>query len=169
MGKNKILFLFVFMFFGGILNAQKTDQETDYALDFNDYCAEIIDSLYIYGLEWGELFEIAYETKNFSTLKLPTNKLYQFIQKSQKELIKRDVYSDMEDLKVSVLDFLTFEKVLILEAFRPFEQFTKQTRDDVIEAQLDILIEKASLEEEVLKEVRDQQERLGEVYGYRLE
>src|SRR5690606_29116238 len=129
------------------------------ALDFNDYCASLTDSLFIYGSAWGEAFATANKTRNYVILTPYATKIFSFIEKSQKELINRKVNEDMEDLKIAVLDFLSFEKSMIQEAFRPFEKFTDKTSDEAIKAQLDLFMEKASQEEEILNTVRLEQER----------
>lgn len=167
--KIRILFFTIFIALGSIVYAQKSESETNFALDFNDYCASLTDSLFIYGSDWGEAFQRANKTKNYVTLTPYANRIFSFIEKSQKELIKRKVNTDMEDLKIAVLDFLSFEKSMIQEAFRPFEKFTIKTSDETVKAQLDLLTEKASHEEEVLNTVRMEQERMAKLYGFEME
>ncbi len=167
--KLKTLFLTLLMALSGLVYAQKTEKETDFALAFNDYCASLTDSLYTYGTAWGQAFGNAYESNSFSQLTVHSNKIYSFIEKSQKDLIKRKVNPDMEDLKVAVLDFLAFEKAMIQEAFKPFEQFTDKTSDETIKAQLDLLTSKTAQEEKVLTAVRAEQEKVAKLYDFTME
>lgn len=167
--KMKTLFLTLFMALSGLVYAQKTEKETDFALAFNDYCAGLTDSLYSYGTAWGEAFGGAYESSNFAQLTPHSSRIFSFIERSQKELIKRKVNPDMEDLKLAVLDFLTFEKTMIQEAFRPFEKFNDKTSDEVIKAQLDLLTEKSSQEEKVLNTIRVEQEKVAKLYNFTME
>lgn len=165
----RTLLLTLFIALSNITYAQKTAKDTDFALEFNDYCADITDSLYTYGIAWGEAFGGAYESYNFAKLTPYSNKISAFIEKSQKELIKRKVNPDMDDLKVAVLDFLAFEKAMIKDAFKPFEKFNDKTSDETIKAQIDLLSEKAALEEKALKAVNEQQEKLARLYNFTIE
>ncbi|RYD97431.1 MAG: hypothetical protein EOP54_10945 [Sphingobacteriales bacterium] len=157
------------MALSSLVYAQKTEKETDFALAFNDYCAGLTDSLYTYGTAWGEAFGKVYESYNFSQLIPHSNKIFNFIESSQKALIKRKVNPDMEDLKLAVLDFLAFEKVMIQEAFKPFEKFTDKTSDAIIKAQLDLLTAKSSQEEKALNTVRVEQEKMAKIYHFTME
>lgn len=157
--KIRTIFLAFFMAFASIVQAQKkTEKEISLALAFNDYCASLTDSLYLYGTAWGEAFGTAYETKEFNKLTAHSNRIFSFIVRSQKELIARKVNTDMEDMKVAALDFLAFEKSMVQETFRPFERFNSKTSDETIQAQLELLTERSSQEEKVLKAVREEQE-----------
>lgn len=167
--KIKTLFLTLLMALSGLAYAQKTEKETDFALAFNDYCAGLTDSLYSYGTAWGEAFGGAYESSNFAQLTPYSTRIFAFIERSQKELIKRKVNPDMEDLKVAVLDFLAFEKAMIHEGFKPFEKFNDKTSDETIKAQLDLLTEKSSQEEKVLNTVRIEQEKMAALYNFTME
>jgi len=167
--KLKTLFLTLLLALSGLVYAQKTEKETDFALEFNDYCAGLTDSLYTYGTAWGEAFGKAYESNSFSQLTTHSNKIFSFIERSQKTLIKRKVNPDMEDLKLAVLDFLAFEKAMILEAFKPFEKFNDKTSDETIKAQLDLLTAKSSQEESVLNTVRIEQEKMAKLYHFTME
>lgn len=167
--KFKILFISFLLAFGGMVHAQKSEKETDFAIAFNDYCASLTDSLYNYGAAWGDAFGTANKTRNFAILTPYTDRILSFIEKSQKELIKRKVNSDMEDLKIVVLDFLSFEKSMIQEGFRPFEKFNDKTSDETIKVQVDLLTKKAAQEEEVLNTVRLEQERLSDLYEFTLD
>jgi len=165
----RTLLLTLFIALGNITYAQKTAKDTDFALAFNDYCASLTDSLYTYGTAWGEAFGGAYESSNFSKLTPHSNKISAFIERSQKELIKRKVNPDMDDLKVAVLDFLAFEKAMIHDAFKPFEKFNDKTSDETIKTQLDFVTEKSAQEEKALNAVREQQEKLARLYNFTIE
>ena len=167
--KLKTLFLTLLMALSGLVYAQKTEKETDFALAFNDYGAGLTDSLYAYGTAWGETFGYVLESNNFSQLTIHSNKIHSFIEKSQKELIKRKVNPDMEDLKLAVLDFLAFEKAMIQEAFKPFEKFTDKTSDETIKAQVDLLTAKSSQEGQVLSAVRQEQQKVAKLYNFTME
>lgn len=165
----KTLFLTLLMALSSLVYAQKTEKETDFALAFNDYCASLTDSLYSYGTAWGEAFGSAYESNNFAQLTPHTTKIFAFIERSQKALIKRKVNPDMEDLKLAVLDFLAFEKAMIYEGFKPFEKFNDKTSDETIKAQLGLLTEKSAQEEKVLNTIRVEQEKVARLYNFTME
>ncbi len=166
----KTLLLTVSLAISSLVYAQqKTEKDTDFALAFNNYCANLTDSLYSYGTAWGQAFGSAYESNNFAQLTKHSDKIFSFIEKSQKELIKRKVNPDMEDLKVAVLDFLAFEKSMIQEAFKPFEKFNNETSDETIKAQLELLTSKTAMEEKTLNEVRSEQQKMARLYNFTID
>lgn len=150
-------------------SAQKTEAETEFALEFNDFCASMTDSLYEYGIEWGEKFQSVVGNGNYASLAPLSKKLISSIERYQKELIKRKTHEDMDDLKVAMLDFLTFEKNMILTAFIPFEQFNSGTSEETIDAQIKTLMAASEQEGAVLSKVNMEQQKLADLYDFNLE
>ncbi len=167
--KKHLLLLLAFLTITLGALAQKTEKETDKALEFNDYCASITDTLYQYGQEWGTEVTKAIENKNFNKIALINKKLVAFIDKKKKELLRKEVYPDMDNLKIATLDFLTFEKEMITNNFVSFEQFNAQSTTEAIEEETQKLLKAAEKEGKVLETLREEQIKVSKIYGFDIE
>lgn len=168
--KWKALFIsFSFLVFFQVGFAQKSEQAKNLAMEFNDYCSEITDSLYYKGVAWGQTFGQVHQDRDFKRLSVHRKALLRFIENSQKALINKKVEEEMEDLKVAVLDFLAFEKGLITEAFLPFEALTADASDDAVQERVDFLTAIAEKETAFLQNVQRVQEEMASLYGYTIE
>ncbi len=150
--------------------AQKTEEEeVNAALAFNDYCADITESLYKMGVDWGTKFGEILPSKSFKQLAPYSKNTIVFIEKSQKDLINKKVTPDMENLKLATLDYLSFEKQFVKEGFISFEELNEQSSDETIKRYIDKLMELAEKEDDILNNVIKEQEKLAKNYDYTIE
>lgn len=164
--KQKLLILLTGLLMSISVFAQPSAKETDMAIEFNDYCAIITDSLHQFGGNWGEELSKALETKNFKNLSQHQKKLSAFIDRKHAELSSKKLLPEMEGLRKATLDFLNFEGALVKSSFLPFEKLNVSSSEQEIEKVTQQLIEASSLEEAKLNDLRMAQFRLAEHYGF---
>ncbi|RQO31519.1 hypothetical protein DBR32_06060 [Taibaiella sp. KBW10] len=161
-----LLFVFVLSWAPGLLHAQKGTT----AIALNDYYVSITDSMYNYGVKWGEKFNVIYQgSKDFTALGAERKVLHQFIVRKQKELLlHKDAYGS-EDLRLAVLNFLFYEKKMLEEGFIPVEKLTKSSTEAEINkviGNLTVLAEEESVE---IKKVNEAQEAFAKKNGFAIE
>ena len=148
--------LFFFSFHA--TNAQKIAT----ALQFNDYMVTITDTLYLYGTEWGDQFNVAFKSKDFASLASARTKLEEFTGKkfnnstwplskrfrfisfrknkarksNGKKFLEVTTMKDIggsENLRAAMLEFIAFEKQFTSEYFVTMEKFDSKSTDDEIQ------------------------------------
>ncbi len=144
-------------------------QKPTTALQLNDYLADITDSLFLGGREWGSQIADSKKSKKFSLLETPRKKLENFIERKRLEIVTMKDIGGSEKLRLAMLDFLAFESRMIKEAFLPFENFNNKTTDSDIDKALDNLNEIAANESKFLNEVKKSQAAYAKKNGFTIE
>ncbi len=157
--------VFTLIFFHSIALAQKPAT----ALELNNYLAEITDSLFMAGKEWGNAMVKAKESRNFSTLAATRRKLENFIERKRIYVVTMNDINGSEKLRLAMLDFLFIENKMIKDAFYVFEKFNSQTTDADIDKAIAFLQEKAKDEGAILDEVRKAQNTYATKNGFTIE
>lgn len=153
------------IFFHSVAIAQKPVT----ALDLNNYLADITDSLFLGGKEWGTAMVKAKETRNFSTLITPRRNLEKFIERKRIDVVTMKDINGSEKLRLAMLDFLFNEVKMIKDAFLAFEKFNSQTTDADIDKAIANLQEKAKDEDAFLNEVLKAQKAYATKNGFTIE
>ena len=153
-----------FVFFLSFTFAQKPTT----AVELNNYLADITDSLYLGGQNWGTTMVKAKETKNFSSLAASRRTLENFIERKRVDVLTLKDINGSEKLRLAMLDLLFIESKMIKEAFLPFEKFNKQTTDADFDRAIAYLQEKADEETLYLDEVVGHRTLMAEKMGLRL-
>ena len=146
-------------------NAQKITT----ALQFNDYMVSITDTLYSYGTEWGQQFNVAFKSKDFTSLAPARIKLEEFTGKKLLEVTTMKDIGGSENLRAAMLEFIVFEKQFTGEYFSTIEKFDSKSTDDEIQKALDNLAAGSKKEEVVLKKVREAQKDYAKKNGFTIE
>jgi hypothetical protein len=154
-----------FVFFHSFTFAQKPTS----ALELNNYLADITDSLFLGGREWGSAMVKAKETGNYSTLAVSRRKLENFIERKRIDVVKMQDINGSEKLRLAMLDLLFIEGKMIKEAFLSFEKFNSQTSDADIDKAIAYLQEKATDEAVFVNEVRKAQDAYARKNGFTIE
>jgi hypothetical protein len=144
-------------------------QKPTTALDLNNYLADITDSLFTGGREWGSAMVKAKETGNFSTLATSRKRLENFIERKRIDVVKMQDINGSEKLRLAMLDLLFIEAKMIKEAFLSFEKFNSQTTDADINKAIAYLQEKATDEAVFVNEVRKAQDAYARKNGFTIE
>lgn len=151
----------------GTLQAQKARINDPIVL--NDYYVSITDSLYQLGQQWGTVFNQAYKSKDFNPLIKQNKMMLSFVERKQKEVMNQRDFAGSENLRLALLDFLSYEKRLINEAFLPFEKLKNSATEEQIQAALDKLVDVAKLEKEELLKVETAQREFARRNNFTIE
>lgn len=162
-------FTLILLLFSGIwsVHAQKTKTFTP--LELNNYYADITDSLYQLGEQWGNEFNKAYEASDYSALVKKHKQMLAFVERKQKEVMAQKDIAGSENLRLSVLDFLSYEKRLMTEGFQPFEQLKPGASEEQVKACISKLQELAESEAEELNKVQSAQKAFADKNGFTIE
>ena len=156
-----ILFFFSFH----LANAQQPTT----ALQFNDYLVTITDTLYMYGKEWGDQFNVAHESKDFTSLSPMRIRIEEYAAKKFLDVTTMKDIKGSEKLRAAMLEFLAYEKLMINERFTPMEKLNSSSTDDDIQKHLDALATASKGEATALKKVNDAQKEYAKKNGFTIE
>ena len=144
-------------------------QKFESAIDLNDFYVSITDSLYAAGSQWGTEMSKAMETKNFSSIIPVRKKMESFIDKKLLELGKIKDQFGCDNLRLSIMDFLAFEKRLIQEAFIPAEKLTKTATEAEIGKVVNNLTTSGKKEQTALARINEAQKDCGAKNGFAID
>lgn len=163
--RHPIRYLLATLFIISISFISKAQQPTT-ALQLNDIMADITDSLYQGGSEWGKAFGNAYKSGRYESLKPSRERLGRFInQKLEYVLTLKDI-NNSQPLRLAVIEFLSYEKRLLQEAFIPFESLKPGVTQEEVKKWLDNLSTLAAKEKDMLAKVSEAQEKYAAENGF---
>lgn len=149
-----------------IATTSASAQKFESAIDLNDYFVSITDTLYSAGGEWGTQLKKAMETKDYSSVVAARKKMELFLNRKLEELkIMKDQYGS-ENLRLTTMDFLAFERKMISEGFIPIEKFNKNSTDEEIKNALNNLSAAAKKESAEIGRVNKAQEEFAAKNGF---
>ena len=128
-------------------------QQPKTPIELNNYMSGIVATLYQKGSAWGTKFVEVKESKNYSELTPLRKDIEKVIAAKQAELRTIDNIGGSEDFKNALMVFLKYENTL-LQTFIPFENLTKDSKQEDIDALYKNLTDQASKENEVLGNIR---------------
>ncbi|MFZ4262927.1 hypothetical protein ACFRAE_12840 [Sphingobacterium sp. HJSM2_6] len=164
--KKKIFWSMLLLACFSMAYAQKTDKEKADALKFNEYMVEVIDTVYQYGVEWGNKAVEYKETKTFHKLSFINRKLFEYLERKQLEVLRYKNASDLDKLKIALIDFLTIEKLIVQSSMVRFEYLDSQSSFEEINNEFENLKGIAQFEEEYMGKLKALQEETAKAYGY---
>lgn len=151
----------------GTLSAQKSKITTP--LELNNYYADVTDSLYKMGAAWGDLFNKSYNAKDFSPLIQQHKIMIAFVERKQREVMAQKDFAGSENLRLALLDFLSYEKRLMTEGFVPFEKLKADATEEQIKACITRLEDLAKSESAELSKVQEAQMEFADKNGFTIE
>lgn len=157
--------LLILLFFSATAAAQTPKSPIAY----NNKLADYLDTMFVGGQEWGKVFEAVYPTGNYIALKVETDKLDVYIDRSIRTIEAMQDLKNSKPLRTAVIEFLNYEKTLISKAFRPFEKFKSDTPEATIQAAIDNLMDLSIDENEYLKKVKEAQKKYAAENGFTIE
>lgn len=126
---------------------------------FNEHISSIADSLYKKGNQWGAQLNDAYASKTFSKIVAGRKQWETFVNASISELQNMKDATNSKALRMTMLNFLFFEREMISEAMLPIEKLSAADSDYDIQKTIDNLTIYAEKEVAELKKVRGEQEK----------
>lgn len=166
--RHPIRSLLVTLFFISISFITKAQQPTT-ALELNDAMADITDSLYQAGSEWGKAFGDAYKTGRYDLIKPYRVRLENFINQKLEYVVTMKDINNSKSLRLAVIEFLSYEKRLLQEAFLPFERLKSSVTKEEVQKLIDNLTTLAAKEKDMLAKVSEAQELYGAENGFAIE
>jgi hypothetical protein len=164
----RLFTLLAMLFLGtGTLSAPKSRITTP--LELNNYYADVTDSLYTMGQTWGQLFNKSYTAKDFAPLVSQHKAMIAFVERKQREVMVQKDFAGSENLRLAMLDFLSYEKRLMTEGFIPFEKLKANATEEQIKTCISKLEELAKSESEELGKVQNAQMEFAEKNGFTIE
>lgn len=160
---HKLFFILLF------ISATAAAQTPKTPLEFNDKIVSYIDTMYTSGEQWGTVFNEASTSGKYATLKTVTDKMETYINRSISSLTTMQDVKNSKQLRLSVIEFLQFEKSLINKAFRPFEKFNSETSDETKKAAIDNLVALSKEEDQCIKKILELQTKYGAENGFSIE
>ena len=138
-------------------------------LDLNNRLADITDTLYKYGSDWGKQVGIAMSKKDFTVLAPYRKKAEQYADKKFLEVTTMKDISGSENLRAAMLEFLAYEKLLIKEHFYEFEKLAKTATNDDVQKLIQKLVTASEKEGAALKKVNDAQTEYAKKNGFTID
>jgi hypothetical protein len=161
---NKILSFLILL----LLTTSAMAQELT-PIEFNDKLVGITDELYQKGTSWGAQFNIAFKSKDFSSLRPYRESLENFIDTRIADVKAMKDVKNSKDLRMAMISFLTFEKKMATQAFKPMDQLSSSASDEEIQKAYDNLQLLATEEAAELDKVAKAQEAYGAANGFTIE
>jgi hypothetical protein len=102
--------------------------------------ASISDSLNYYGKVWGDEFQAAVKTRDFTHLPPLRAEIDDYINRKNISVQAMDDISGSGKLREAALNFLKYEKEIVIPRMSAFETFDSTTPDDNIKAAFNAMI-----------------------------
>jgi hypothetical protein len=162
---SKSALLLCFLLITNLVYSQKPTT----AIEMNNYLTGVVSSLYEKGVAWGTKLGEAETSKDFSTLKSPRAELEKLIDQKIKEVNGVKDIGGSSEFRQSILSFLKFEKILVQQAFVPFEKLSKTATQEEIDKCTANMNELAKKEAAELDRIRVTQEQYAKSNGFTIQ
>ncbi len=163
---KKMLWTLILLSCFSLTYAQVSTTEKNEALNFNDYIAEITDSVYNYGREWGTNVLEVKESKSYHKLSTIRKKLQTFLDKKQMEVLRYKTSPGLDKTKLAIINFLAIEKLILQTGMMRFEYLNSDSTQEEIDYEFNNLTEVALFEEEYMQTLKAVLEEMANTYGY---
>lgn len=160
------LFLTLFIFATAFIS--KAQQPTT-PLSLNDAVADVTDSLYLKGAEWGKAFNEAYKSGQYSLLTPHRERLGKFINEKMEYVLTMKDINNSKPLRLAMIEFLSYEKQLLTEGFLPFESLKPGVSQEEVKKWHTNLSTLSKKEQAMLAKVSEAQERYAAENGFTIE
>ena len=144
-------------------------QQPTTALELNNIMADITDSLFMGGSEWGKAFRDAKKSGRYDLIKPYRVRMENFINRKIEYVLTLKDINNSKPLRLAVIEFLSYEKRLLQEAFIPFESLKPSISKEEVQKLIDNLSTLAAREKDMLAKVSEAQELYGVENGFAIE
>jgi hypothetical protein len=153
--KRYVFFLFLILF--AINPAIRAQQPAD-AYDMDLLLTSSMDSLSEMGNEWGTVFAEVSTTYEYEKLKPVRERLVNLLDQRIGMISGIEDLDGSEEYRASVIEFLSYERKMVMEAFVPFELLTETSTQEEITALISKINEMVEKEKELMDKVSGLQE-----------
>lgn len=150
-----------------VLLASCADKQQE-IIGLNNELTTINDSLFYKGEAWGEEFKIAFNSGDYTLLPAARQEVQEYIETSIDKVADMKDVGGSQQLRTAELDYLQFERDVIIQKMKAFEEFSDTTnKERVSEAYTDLV--NSSKEEQVkLNALHDAQKLYADKNGIEL-
>jgi len=138
------------------------------AVAMNNTMAQINDSIFYMGKEFGNMIGDAVTSRNFSCLAAPRRRFEEFIDTSRQRLVLMKDVSGSAQLRKSEIEFLDVEKHMVKDDFIPFEHLTSFATLQEITGLFDKIREDAKVETDKMGNFKREQWAYAKRNGFKL-
>jgi len=137
------------------------------SVEYNNFIISTTDSLYKYGQNWGLELQNSYKTKDYSQLWKARERMDKLIIRKRAEMVElQELGVDSKPFRLAMIDFLDFEKEMVLKAFVPFEKLTSKNSEQDFQATMGNLNSVALVESDYLKKLHAAQDEYAAKNGF---
>jgi hypothetical protein len=162
--KKLLIAIALFCFSTGMFAQQPTT-----ALEMNDYLVTVMDSIYAKGAVWTVELNTAEKTSNYNSLAPVRKNIAVFIDKEINDIKGLNEIASSAEFCMAMINFLSFEKKMISEAFMPFEKLTASSTETEKKKLFDNLTALSLDESNALNKVRQAQTAYAAKNGFIIE
>lgn len=166
---KKILVLAVSLTIFAAASTKLYAQKPATPLELNNYMADITDSLYARGTEWGGILNECFQSKNYTPLNTSTQKMLNFVSRKKVDVKMLKDINNSKPLRDAMLEFLDFETKMINDYFKPFGKFNDKTPQSDFDAALKNLTSASQEETSFLDKVRTEQNKYAQDNGFTID
>lgn len=98
----------------------------------NNELTTINDSLFYKGQVWGEEFKIAFNSGDYSALSPARQEVETYLEQSIEKISEMEDIGGSEELRKAELEYLQFERNVIITKMKKFEAFTDTSSKELI-------------------------------------
>lgn len=143
-------------------------QQPTTPIAFNDTLAAINATLFEYGSQWGRAFNEAYKSGQYARLTPHRERLGKFINEKLEYVLTLKDVNNSKPLRLALIEFLSYEKQLLQDAFLPFESLKPNVTEEEVKKLISNLSTLAAKEKDMLAMVADAQEKYGAENGFNI-
>lgn len=120
------------------------------------------DTLMLKGNAWGDEFEVAVNTLDFSQLNKRRTDMQSYIERKIDEVDELEPVGKAEDLLAAEKEFLEYERLVVAEKFSVFEQYdTTVTMDELRDSYVNLQLS-SEKEQDLIEKVQQKREEYAE-------
>ncbi|MCD6063950.1 MAG: hypothetical protein K0R82_1861 [Flavipsychrobacter sp.] len=150
-----------------VLLASCADKQQE-IIGLNNELTTINDSLFYKGQAWGEEFKIAFNSGDYSRLRMARQEVHVYIEQGIDKVGSMKDAGGSEQLRQAELDYLQFERDVIIQKMMAFESFTDTTNKELVSKAYNDLVNSSKEEQVKLNALHDAQKQYADKNGVEL-
>jgi hypothetical protein len=147
--------------------ASCADKEHD-IVALNNELTTINDSLFYKGQAWGEEFKIAFNSGDYSQLRMARQEVQTYIEQGIDKVGAMEDAGGSQQFRAAEMEYLQFERDVIVQKMKVFESFADTTNKEQVSKAYADLINSSKEEQVKLNTLHDAQKQYADKNGIEL-